>query len=301
MMELEARRKKLFGLAYRMTGSAADADDVVQETFLRALASPPPDTQNPEPWLVTVALNVARDRLRKRRRESYRGPWLPSPIDASELEPEPPSMDDQGTEARYSMLESVSFAFLLALEALTPMQRAVLLLRDVLDYSAEETARAIGSTAGAVKVQLLRARRKMASYERRRGPTDYAATQDALVRFLTALRDEDSAAVEALLTEDAVAKTDAGGEFLAAGVDLVGPRRIAQALIGIRKKAPDLVRFEVKPLNGAPFFVGEQDSTTPKVARHFAMACELDRDGKIRAFYTVLATAKLRWTSAPAR
>lgn len=301
MMELEAQRRKLFGLAYRMTGSAADADDVVQETFLRALAAPPPETKNPEPWLVTVALNVARDRLRKRKRESYRGPWLPSPIDAHDLEPEPPSMDDQGTEARYSMLESVSFAFLLALEALTPLQRAVLLLRDVLDYSAEETARAVGSNAGAVKVQLLRARRKMASYESGRAPTDYEATQEALVQFLTALRDEDSAAIEKLLAKDAVAKTDAGGEFLAAGIDLVGPDRIARALLGIRKKAPALLRFEIRMLNGAPFFVGEQDSTSPKVARHFAMACELDRDGKICAFYTVLATAKLRWTAGRPR
>jgi len=293
MTELASHRRKLFGLAYRMTGSAADADDVVQETFLRAIGKPPAKGGDLEPWLVTVALNLARDRLRARRREHYRGPWLPSPIDSSELDLEPPSPDDRDTEARYSMLESVSFAFLLALEALTPLQRAVLLLRDVLDYSAKETAVALGSTEGAVKVQLLRARRRIASYDATRGSADYPATRAALLAFLVALRDEDSAALALLLAEDAVARTDAGGEFLAAGIDLVGPKRIAAALLGVRKKAPPLVRFELRTLNGMPFFVGEQDSASPRVARHFAMTCELDRAGKIRAFHTVLATPKL--------
>ncbi|CAN5298984.1 RNA polymerase sigma-70 factor [soil metagenome] len=293
MNDLERQRKKLFGLAYRMTGSAADADDVVQETYLRATAQPPAPG-NVEPWLVTVALNVARDRLRKRRRERYVGSWLPSPIDVSELDAEPLSPDDRGTEARYSMLESVSFAFLLALEALTPLQRAVLLLRDVLDYSAKETAVAIGSTEGAVKVQLLRARRRIASYEKTR-ITDSAATQETLVRFLGALRDADANALESLLASDAVCKTDGGGEFIAAGIDLIGPKRIAAALLGITKKTPPtlLLRFEVRALNGLPFFVAEQESPSPRIARHFAMACELDERGKIRAFYTVLASRKL--------
>ncbi len=297
MTELPLHRRRLLGIAYRMTGSVADAEDIVQETFLRALGRPPPVADDLGPWLVTVALNLSRDRLRQRKREAYRGPWLPAPIDANELEP--PTPEDRTTEARYSMLESVSFAFLLALEVLTPRERAVLLLRDVLDYSAKETATAIESTEGAVKVQLLRARRKIAGYEATRGTADYARTQTALVAFLSALRDDDARALEALLAEDAVAKTDAGGEYLAAGVDLIGNARISKALRGVSKKAPPLLRFELRVLNGMPFFVGEQDPRTPRDAPRFAMACELDRDGKIRAFYTVLASRKLGGIWAP--
>ena len=133
----------VWGLCYRMTGSATDADDLLQETFARALASPPRDTSAPwRPWLVRVAVNLARDRLRRRKRTPYVGPWLPAPIETGEQVAE--GLDP---EHRYGLLESVTFAFLMACEALTPRQRAVLLLRDVLDYSVEETARALAMGA----------------------------------------------------------------------------------------------------------------------------------------------------------
>jgi RNA polymerase sigma factor (sigma-70 family) len=127
------------GLCYRMTGNAADADDLVQETFVRAWKSPPERTEEPwRPWLARVAMNLSRDLLRRRKRRHYDGTWLPSPIETGDEAAAPPDepVDEQGDPlARYDMLESVSFAFLLALEALTPAQRAVLLLRDVFDYS----------------------------------------------------------------------------------------------------------------------------------------------------------------------
>ena len=135
-------RRFLIGLCYRMTGSAADAEDVVQETFARALERPPARTDAPwRPWLVRVALNLAKDELRRRKRRGYKGPWLPEPIEDSEwIEP---SHEPQSTAGRYELLESVSFAFLLALEALSPAQRAVLLLRDVFEYTGAETAEAL--------------------------------------------------------------------------------------------------------------------------------------------------------------
>jgi RNA polymerase sigma-70 factor (ECF subfamily) len=152
----QEHRGLLWHLCYRMTGIAADADDLVQETFLRAIERPPPRTDMAlRPWLVRVALNLARDLLRRRRRRrEYTGPWLPSPIETGEpgadaaddrvlpaFEPSLPGLGS--TEGRYDLVESVTFAFLLALEALTPQQRAVLLLRDVFDYSVRETAEAL--------------------------------------------------------------------------------------------------------------------------------------------------------------
>src|SRR5262245_10243167 len=137
---LEPHRRHLWGVCYRMTGNAADADELVQETFTRALERPPVRTDEPwRPWLVRVAMNLSRALFRHGRRSPYRGTWLPSPIETGADDPPPayeiPAESGSPTEGRYELLESVSFAFLLALEALTPSQRAVLLLRDVFDYS----------------------------------------------------------------------------------------------------------------------------------------------------------------------
>ena len=133
----DEHKRFLWGMCYRMTGSAADADDLVQDTFVRALEKPPSDMDAPlRPWLIKVAMNLSRDQLRRRRRREYFGPWLPSPVftegdDAFPVDHTPVSESTAVT--RYDLMESVSMAFLLALEALTPAQRAVLLLRDVFD------------------------------------------------------------------------------------------------------------------------------------------------------------------------
>ena len=162
-------RSFLWGLCYRMTGCAADAEEVVQETFVRVLEKPPRDTRESlRPWLVRVAMNLSRDLLRRRRRTEYVGPWLPSPVPPEDVEDqvirEPEAAFVDSPAARYDMRESVSVAFLLALEALTPAQRAVLLLRDVFDYSTGETAEVAGMTEANVKVTLHRARRRMREY-----------------------------------------------------------------------------------------------------------------------------------------
>jgi RNA polymerase sigma-70 factor, ECF subfamily len=288
----------LWGLCYRLTGSAAEADDLVQDTFVRALERPPPRRDEPwRPWLVCVAMNLGRDALRRRRRRAYVGPWLPSPIETAD---EPPSVELEApgrptTEARYDLLESVSFAFLLALEALTPQQRAVLILRDVFDYSVKETAAALALSEPNVKTTHHRARRALEPYEQTRcraTPELAAKAQAALHRFLHGLATQDVAAVEALLVEDARALSDGGGEFLAARKPVVGRARVAHLYLGLMRRAPAQLRVEARVLNGLPAFVVDQ-AGEGRTAPRLTLQCAVDAAGRITAVYSVLATRKL--------
>jgi RNA polymerase sigma-70 factor (ECF subfamily) len=288
----------VWGLCYRMTGSATDADDLVQETFARALASPPPDTGAPwRPWLVRVAVNLARDRLRRRRRETYVGPWLPAPIDTGEAVAE--GVDP---EHRYGLLESVTFAFLLACEALTPRQRAVLLLRDVLDYSVEETARALGLSVPNVKTTHHRARAAMDAYDAaRRPPTKalQAETRAVLERFAAAVAMGDTAGLESLLNPSAITINDTGGDYRAARRIVRGSSRVARLYIGITKKQP-IGRLDIRWLNGLPALIIEVLEPAPRVAPRMVFRCDLGPDGLIEQVHAVLARGKLRGIDAQA-
>jgi RNA polymerase sigma-70 factor (ECF subfamily) len=295
----------LWSLLFRMTGCAAEADDLVQETFVRALERPPADRAAPlRPWLVRVAMNLARDVLRRRRRAGYVGPWLPSPVDAERTLPSYEVADRDGltTEGRYDLIESVSFAFLLALEALTPSQRAVLLLRDVFDYSASEAAHALGMTDANVRTTHHRARNAMAAYEKRRVRPDADAkerTRDALSRLVGSLFTGDVATVEALLAADVRELSDGGGEFLAARNPILGPNRVARYLLGIRPGAEVPARSTVRELNGLPALVLELDWGAPdRRASRVVLACDVRPDGRIAALYTVLASRKLTHVGA---
>ena len=175
-----AHRRLVWGLCYRMTGSAADADDLVQETFLRALERPPADSaRDPRPWLVRVAINLSRDHLRARQRRGYTGPFLAAPIDTSHL----PADEALRPDTRYGALESLSFAFLAALESLTPRQRAVTVLCDVMGYAVREAALALQLSEANVKTTHHRARVARASYDATRRPITRAAQALALRRL----------------------------------------------------------------------------------------------------------------------
>jgi RNA polymerase sigma-70 factor (ECF subfamily) len=289
----ERHRRALWGLSYRMTGVAADADDVVQETFVRAMRDPPDRSRPVGPWLTRVAVNVARDLLRARKRRGYTGPWLPSPVGDDDL---PAGAVDEGPEGRYGLLESASFAFLLALERLTPMQRAVLVLRDVLDYSVRETAEAVGSSEGAVKGAHLRARRAMADYEGARpevGARAHESHLAALQRFLAAVGAGDAAAVEALLADDVVVLSDGGGEFKAALRPVHGPPHTAAFVIGVGRKRAPPAGFEIGVYNGLPSVVVDAGRNGNRWAPTIFMQCPIDASGRVRAVYIVLATRKL--------
>lgn len=288
-------QRYLWGLSYRMTGVAADADEIVQETFVRAIERPPADRTRPwRPWLARVTVNLCRDRLRRRKRAAYTGPWLPSPV-ATPLEGEAASAAD-GPDARYGRIESVTAAFLLALEELTPRQRAVLLLRDVYDHTVRETAEALGLSAANVKVVLHRARKAMAAYDAARPSLDAETRErhlEALQRFLTAVAADDVAAATAALSEDAVALTDGGGEYLAALRPVVGAERVARFMFGTSRKGGGSFRSELRELNGLPAVVAVREGVAPRIARDIVLQCEVDSTGRITRLYTVLAPRKL--------
>lgn len=293
-------RTFLWGLGYRLTGNAADADDIVQETFVRALRRPPPRTDEPwRPWLVRVALNLGRDALRRRRRRRYEGAWLPSPIgtEGGEVPAPEPADPDPGPAARYDRLESVTFAFLLALESLTPSQRAVLILRDVFDYSVREAADALEMGEANVKTTHLRARRALSAYDRHRPPqgADHRQrTHEVLERFLSCLALRDVAGVEALLAEDVVSLSDGGGgEFHAARRPVRGRDRVARLLFGVARQGGPPVRWEVRLLSGLPALVAELAPRAPGWAPRVVIQCEVDEAGRITRLYSVLASRKL--------
>lgn len=297
---LESDRRLLWGLCYRMTGNAADADDLVQETFVRAIEHPPPRTSEPmRPWLVRVAMNLSRDLLRRRRRRDYTGPWLPSPVATDEeslpsFEPAAPSTDSPA--ARYDLLESISFAFLLALEALTPQQRAVLLLRDVFDYSTAETARALDLTEANVKVTLLRARKRMKDYDQHRAdlsPAKREATGRALEQFLLYLNARDAEGMERLLAADVVSLSDGGGEVQAALRPIRGRDKMLRLIAALNAKLHGQPRVEWRVLNGLPAILFEDVESTATRATRYTVHIELDDAGRIRRLDSVLAPSKL--------
>jgi len=293
-------RRYLWALGYRMMGSAADADDLVQETFARALAHPPSREDEPlRPWLVRVEVNLARDHLRRRRVRGYEGPWLPAPIETGPgtLEHELISTEPL-PESRYSLRESATFAFLIALEALTPHQRAVLVLRDVLDYSGRETAAALGSTEASVKQTHRRARTAMSSYDEARATV---APSPEVIARTQAVAADDVAAAEAALSADVRAITDAGGEFLAARVPVLGAAKVALFFTKLARTAgrPELTpRFAIREINGVPALVAEYDFAAPNIAPRFVIHIDVGADGLIREVHGQQATAKLTAISA---
>jgi RNA polymerase sigma-70 factor (ECF subfamily) len=283
----------VWGLAYRMTGSATDADDILQETFARALDRNPTTERDLRPWLTAVAVNLGRDALRRRRRRSYVGPWLPSPVDDEVKGPWAP---DAGVA--FERREGAMFAFVLALEVLTPQQRGVLLLRDVFDRSVEETAAALGISETRVKVTHHRARARLKAATANGSPSPAVprateATLTALTRFVTALTTEDDGALLACLTDGVRVLSDGGGEFMAALKPVLGADRVMRFFAGLRRKLGSDGRFEVRSVNGEPTLIAEQTTHVAKAAPRWLLRVEVAPDGRIAELHLVAASAKL--------
>lgn len=294
-----AHRDRLWGLCYRMTGSRTEAEDLVQETFGRALANPPADTTHGlRPWLTAVATRLCIDALRRRQTRGYAGPWLAEPIvtDADAVARLHADVASSDAEVRYGALESATMAFLWTLEALTPLQRAVLLLRDVLGLSGPEVADVLGRAETAVRSCLHRARQVMAGYEERRvlpGPALSTATEAMLARFMAALAQRDAAAMTACLVDDVCCVNDGGGVHHAALKPVQGVDRVVRFYLGISAKGATPLKVEPRSINGLPAWLVHMQPHRPRDAPLVLARGDLNREGKIWLLHTLLAPDKL--------
>lgn len=224
--DLAAIRRHGFGVAYRMLGSVSDAEDVVQDAMLR-LARVQEPLEEPAAWITTVVTRRAIDVLRHARvqRETYIGPWLPEPlVDVPDADP----------SERVELADSVSAAFLVVLERLTPLERAAFLLREVFAYEYAEIAAVIDRREDNCRQLVARARKHVRS-NRPRFETDAAQRRRLLDLFLTAAEEGDVAGLERVLAQDAVLYADGGGNVAASRHPLIGANRIARAVVGVER------------------------------------------------------------------
>ncbi len=293
-----AHARALWALCYRMTGIAADADELVQETFVRALEAKPTESaaQPLRPWLFSIAARLCVDRLRRRRAQGYVGPWLPSPVLDDALGFEAPA------SARYEVLESAGVAFLLALEALSPEQRAVLVLRDVFDLSASEVATHLELSDANVRQLHHRARQALERYDASRVRLDAAAqtkSREVLERFFTALTTGDVEGARACLSRDVVLLNDGAGEYLAARVPIHGADKILLFLGRLMELRGMPRAVAVRAVNGQTAVDAVFETAKHAEPPRGVTGVVLDADGRIAVVYSVLATAKLTHLPLP--
>jgi RNA polymerase sigma-70 factor (ECF subfamily) len=281
-----SERRQLINLAYRLLGSLADAEDVVQETYARWYAMSPPqqaEIEVPGAWLTRVAGRICLDLLgsARRRRERYVGEWLPEPL------PSPTAADPAD---RVTLDESVTMAFLVVLESMTPAERVALVLHDVFGYPFAEVAQITGRTPAACRQLASSARRRVR--EAQPAQTPPPAGQAGVVRdFKQAWEARDIAALLGLLDPGATLVADGGGLVPAALVPIEGGERIAAACIDIAARASGLQLVE-RTVNGRPGLVGLQDGI---IATVFAFEVA---GGRIRHVWAVRNPEKLRpWTA----
>jgi RNA polymerase sigma-70 factor (ECF subfamily) len=245
---LEELRPRAFAIAYRMLGSVAEAEDIAQEALVRVhrALEDGERIESPRAFVATVATRLAIDELRSARvrRESYVGEWLPEPLVAG-------ATDDPADRAEIA--DSLSLAFLVLLESLSPEERAVLLLRDVFDYGYDEIAAIVGKSESNARQLATRARRSVG--ERRPRFESSREQRDKLAsRFIAAAEEGDLSALETLLAHDVVLRGDGGGKAPAIARSLVGRSRVARIVVAWVKQRLKVPGTEVRPVevNGQP-------------------------------------------------
>lgn len=247
----QQHRPRLFGLAYRMLGTPADAEDVLHDAWLRWDSQDLATLDDPEAWLVTVTTRLALDRLRraKTEREHYTGPWLPEP--AGDIAETP--------EATLERNETLTLSFLLLLERLSPEERAAFLLHEVFDYSHAEAAAILEIAEDACRQRVHRARARLRE-GRPRFHVDERAQQRLLERFVAAMQNPDMETLQALFAEDVVAVADGGGVARAILQPVRGGERVARLYMQIAQLSKNAgMRYELRTLNGSPALLTWRD------------------------------------------
>ncbi|TPG24775.1 RNA polymerase sigma-70 factor [Variovorax guangxiensis] len=238
-------RPRLKGIAYRMLGSVAEAEDVVQDAWLRWHEAAHDALDSSEAWLVTVTTRIAIDRLRaaKAHRTHYIGTWLPEPLVS----------DSPATpEQLLGRAEDLSMAFLTVLERLSPEARAAFLLREVFDVDYDEIARTLGKTEAACRQLVHRAKTQVREDDRPKQHVSRDIHLRLLGGFAEAAQQGDIHALKALLAEDVAIVSDGGGKVASFGQPVVGGQRVAQIYFAVARRFPGAVRVEVADVNGAP-------------------------------------------------
>ena len=243
----EQHRPLLFSIAYRMLGTATDAEDIMQETYLRAQSTPVETIQSPKAFLATIATRLCLDRLKSAQvqRETYIGPWLPEPI-ATQTEDNP--------EERAELKDSISMAFLTLLERLNPVERAVFLLRQVFDYDYRDIAPIVDKSEGACR-QIFHRAQEFIRANRPRLPVTQEAHSQLLQSFIGAMLNGDLNGLTHLLHESITSWGDGGGNANAGRRPIMGRDAVARLMLGIRRfAAPDSV-ISIEEVNGWPAMV----------------------------------------------
>ncbi|MFC9288826.1 RNA polymerase sigma factor SigJ [Streptomyces sp. NPDC057052] len=287
-----SERRRLINLGYRLLGSLADAEDVVQETYARWYAMSAREQQaveSPGAWLTTVAGRICLNLLgsARARRETYVGDWLPEPL------PEPTEWITGRSGAggadpadRVTLDESVTMAFLVVLDSMTPAERVAFVLHDVFRYPFGEVAAIVGRTPAACRQLASSARRRVRTAQSPAGPSTGQA--DIVRRFKTAWEAKDIDALISLLDPDATATADGGGLAVTHPRPIVGGERIARHYAEIARLSGDRTTFLEYTVNGLPGLVARHDGT---IATVFAFEIAGDR---IRRIWAVRNPEKLR-------
>jgi RNA polymerase sigma-70 factor, ECF subfamily len=237
-------RPRLYGLAYRMLGSKAEVEDVLQDAYLRWHSADVAAVRSTEAWLTTAVTRLAIDRLRrsKTEREAYVGPWLPEPLSDADV---------RTPELAAELDSDVSIAFLALLESLAPEERAAFVLHDVLDDDYADIAEALGKTTAACRQMVHRARERVTE-RRRRFVVDDATRTRMLERFIAAADKGDRQELISLFAADAVLTSDGGGKATAVGRPLYGAERIAWLWFAIARRTSHHLERRIVRVNGEP-------------------------------------------------
>lgn len=278
--DFERYRSLLFSIAYRMLGSVAEAEDVVQEAYLRWRDVTEEEVRSPRSYLSAVVTRLSINRLRsaRARREEYVGPWLPEPLlsESAKDAADPTELD-----------ESLSMAFLVLLESLNPVERAVFLLREVFDYDYEEISRIVEKSEANCR-QIARRARQAVTARRPRFERSPEQEERLTRQFLEACMSGDMQGLIGLLSEDVTLWSDGGGKVAAAPYPIHGPERVARFLLGVLRMVPP--DFSARParINGEPGVVGYVDG-------HPTSVVALDvAGGRLRGVRIVVNPEKLR-------